>query len=153
MSSQIRLISARNSAMFRMMLGLFNCCFIWSHKCSIGLRSGLLLGQSITSMASCWSKVLVTLSVCGGAPSCMKIGRSWMTCASKWGTTCLSSTSLPPCVEVPLISWRGSLHCRDMQPHTITEPPWNACCRRTHGAPWRSPNDLHTRMWPPLAWR
>ena len=156
MSSQIRLISARNSAMFRMMLlGRFNCCFIWSHKCSIGLRSGLLLGQSITSMASRWSKVLVTLAVCGGAPSCMKIGRSWRTCASKWGTTCASSTSLQYLLALrfPLISWRGSLHCRDMQPHTITEPPWNACRRRTHGAPWRSPSALHTWMRPSLAWR
>ena len=43
------------------------------HKFSMMLRSGLLLGHNMTSMAALCRKSCEILAVCGKAPSCIKM--------------------------------------------------------------------------------
>ncbi len=45
-------------------------CLRMPHRCSIGFRSGNMLGQSITFTLSFFSKAVVVLEVCLGSLSC-----------------------------------------------------------------------------------
>lgn len=64
-----------------------------SHKCSMGLRSGLMAGHGILSIAFCRKKSFTACALWGLALSSINMGlvaRGWF---SKWGTTALSRTS------------------------------------------------------------
>ncbi len=59
--SHLRMLETLRSSTFRLRM---------PHRCSIGFRSGDMLGQSITFTLSFFSKAVVVLEVCLGSLSC-----------------------------------------------------------------------------------
>ncbi len=114
------------------------------HKCSMGFRSGDMLGQSITFTLSFFSKAVVVLEVCLGSFSC-------------WNTVlrpslrregimlCFSMSQYMLAFMVP------SMNCRSqalMQPQTMTLPPPCLTVGKTHLSLFSSPGCRHTRLTP-----
>ena len=104
----------------------------WSHKCSIGLKSGENVDHGSVAMFCCCKKSIVARAEWGRTLSC------WNTVPSRWaarnGTTVGRRTSLMYRwdVSVPSMIIRG-VRCREkMPPHTITLPPphLSASCKQ-----------------------
>ena len=104
---------------------LLSCLLRCSQRCSIGLRSGDLAGQSITWIPWSLNQVWASLEVCLGSLSCWKMAFSrgipkssilWGRCWSRISTYCFASILPSTSVSIPT-------PFQPMQPHTIMFPP------------------------------
>ncbi len=80
------------------------------HRCSIGFRSGDMLGQSITFTLSFFSKAVVVLEVCLGSLSC------WNT--ALWPSLCFSMSQYMLAFMVPSMNCSSPVPAALMQPQT-----------------------------------
>ncbi len=93
-----------------------------SHRCSIGFRSGDMLGQSITFTLSFFSKAVVVLEVCLGSLSC------WNTALRpslrrEGIMLCFSMSQYMLAFMVPSMNCSSPVPAALMQPQTMTLPP------------------------------
>ncbi len=103
------------------------------HRCSIGFRSGDMLGQSITITLSFFSKAVVVLEVCLGSLSCL-------------------NSALRPSLRregiILCYSMSQYMSVALMQPQTMTLPPPCLTVGKTHVSLYSSPGCHHTRLTP-----
>ncbi len=85
------------------------------HRCSMGFRSGDMLGQSITFTLSFFSKAVVVLEVCLGSLSC------WNTALRP--SLCFSMSQYMLAFMVPSMNCSSPVPAALMQPQTMTFPP------------------------------
>ncbi len=110
------------------------------HRCSIGFRSGDMLGQSITFTLSFFSKAVVVLEVCLGSLSC------WNTALRP--SLCFSMSQYMLAFMVPSMNCRSPVPTAHMQPQTMTLPPPCLTVGKTHLSLYSSPGVRHTRLTP-----
>ncbi len=103
------------------------------HRCSIGFRSGNMLGQSITFTLSFFSKAVVVLEVCLGSLSC-------------WNTALWPSLRREGIILCSSMSQYMSTAL--MQPQTITLSLPCLTVGKTHLSLYSSPGCRHTRLTP-----
>ncbi len=103
------------------------------HRCSIGFRSGDMLGQSITFF---FSKALVVLEVCLGSISC------WNTALRP--SLCFSMSQYMLAFMVP------SMNCSSSVPAALMQPQTMPCLTvgKTYLSLYSSPGCRHTRLTP-----
>ncbi len=108
-------------------------CLRMPHRCSIGFRSGDMLGQSITFTLSFFSKAVVVLEVCLGSLSCC-------------------NTALRPSLRregiMLCFSMSQYMSAALMQPQTMTLPPPCLTVGKTNLSLYSSPGCRHTRLTP-----
>ncbi len=107
------------------------------HRCSIGFRSGDMLGQSITFTLSFFSKAVVFLEVCLGSLSC------W-----EGIMLCFSMSQYMLAFMVPSMNCSSPVPAALMQPQTRTLPPPCLTVGKTHLSLYSSPGCRHTRLTP-----
>ncbi len=112
------------------------------YRCSIGFRSGEMLGQSITFTLSFFNKTVVILEVCLGS-------------LSFWNTAlrpslrregimlCLSMSQYMLSIMVPSMNCCSPVPAALMRPQTMTLPPPCLTVGKTHLSFYSSP------CWPP----
>ena len=115
------------------------------HRCSIGFRSGGMLGQSITFTLSFFSKAVVVLGLCLGPLSC-------------WNTALRPSFRregiMLQCVTFHVGFMVPSMNCGSpvpaalTQPQTMTLPPPCLTVGKKHLSLYSSPGCCHTRLTP-----
>ncbi len=110
------------------------------HKCSIGFRSGDMLGQSITFILSIFSKAVVVLKVCLGSLSC------WNTALRP--SLCFSMPQYMLAFMVPSMNCSSPVPAALMQPQTMTLPPPCLTVGKTYLSLYSSPGCRHTRLTP-----
>ncbi len=91
------------------------------HRCSIGFRTGDMLGQSITFTLSFFSKAVVILEVCLGSLSC------W-----EGIMLCFSMSQYMLAFMVPPMNCSSPVPAALMQPQTMTPPPPCLTVGKTH---------------------
>ena len=118
-------------------------------RCSIGFKSGDMLGQSITFTLSLFSKAVVVLEVCLGSLSC------WNTALwpSSWreGITLYCSISqymLEFLLMFPSMKCNSPTPAALMQPQTMTFPPPCLTVGMTHLFLYSSTGRRHTWLKP-----
>ena len=129
---------------------LLSSLVIWSHKGSMMLRSGLILGHGMASMAAWLRNSRETRTVCVDAPSRMNKGRWAKWCPSMCGSTCVASSSswyLTP-VIFPRISLGSSFSPWLAQPHTDSDTPPDTNLGRMQSRRNLSPSCRQTRTRP-----
>ncbi len=114
------------------------------HGCSIGFRSGDILGQSITFTLSFFSKALVILEVCLGSLSCWNTALRPSLCFSM--SQYMSQYMLA--FMVPPMNCSSSVPAALMQPQTMTLPPPCLTVGKTDLSLYSSPGCRHTRLTP-----
>ncbi len=107
------------------------------NRCSIGFRSGDMLGQSITFTLSFFSKAVVVLEVCLGSLSC------W-----EGIMLCFSMSQYMLAFMVPSMNCSSPVPAALMQPQTMTLPPPCLTVGKTHLSLYSSPGCCHTRLTP-----
>ncbi len=117
------------------------------HRCSIGFRSGDMLGQSITFTLSFFSKAVVVLEVCLGLLSC------WNTALRpslrREGIMfCFSMSQYMLAFMVPSMNCISPVPAALMQPQTMTLPPPCLTVGKKHLSLYSSPGCRHTRLTP-----
>ncbi len=117
------------------------------HKCSIGFRSGNMLGQSITFTLSFFSKAVVVLEVCLGSLSC------WNTALQpslrRQGIMlCFSMSQYMLAFMVPSMNCSSPVPAALMQPQTMTLPPPCLTVGKTDLSLYSSPGCRHTHLTP-----
>ncbi len=112
-------------------------CLRMPHRCSIGFRSGDMLGQSITSASlarqwslSCWNTAL--------QPSLRREGIM----------LCFSMSQYMLAYMVPSMNCNSPVPAALMQPQTMTLPPPRLTVGKTHLSLYSSPGCCHTRLTP-----
>ncbi len=110
------------------------------HRCSIGFRSGDMLGQSITFTLSFFSKAVVVFEVCLGSLSC------WNTALRP--SLCFSMSQYMLAFMVPSMNCSSPVMAALMQPQTMTLPPPCLTVGKTHLSLYSSPGCRHTRLKP-----
>ncbi len=118
-------------------LALLHLPFEMPHRCSIGLRSGDMLGQSITFTLSFFSKAVVVLEVCLGFLSCWEGIK-----------LCFSMSQYMLAFMVPSMNCSSPVPAALMQPQTMTPPPPCLTVGKTHLSLYSSPGCRHTRLTP-----
>ncbi len=108
------------------------------HRCSIGFRSGDMLGQSITFTLIFFSKAVVVLEVCLGSLSC------WNTALQP--SLCFSMSQYMLAFMVPSMNCSSPVPAALMQPQTMTLPPPCLTVGKTHLSLYSSPGCRHTRL-------
>ncbi len=121
-------------------LVLLHLPFEDAHRCSIGFRSGDMLGQSITFTLSFFSKVVVVLEVCLGSLSC------WNTALRP--SLCFSMSQYMLAFMVPSMNCSSPVLAALMQPQTMTPPATCLTVGKTHLSLYSSPGCRHTRLTP-----
>ncbi len=106
------------------------------HRCSIGFRSGDMLGQSIIFTLSFFSKAAVVLEVCLGSLSC------WNT--SLWPSLCFSMSQYMLAFMVPSMNCSSPVPAALVQLQTTTLPPPCLTVGKTHLSLYSSPGCRHT---------
>ncbi len=106
------------------------------HRCSIGFRSGDMLGQSITFTLSFFSKAVVVLEVCLGSLCWEGI------------MLCFSMSQYMLAFTVPSMNCSSPVPAALMQPQTMTLPPPCLTLGKTHLSLYSSPGCRHTRLTP-----
>ncbi len=117
------------------------------HRCSIGFRSGDMLGQSITFTLSFFSKAVVVLKVFLGSLSC------WNTALRpsprrEGIMLCFSMSQYMLAFMVPSMNCSSPVPAALMQPQTMTLPPPCLTVGKTHLSLYSSPGCRHTRLTP-----
>ncbi len=117
------------------------------HRCSIGFRSGDMLGQSITFTLSFFSKAVVILEVCFGSLSC------WNTALRpslrrEGIMLCFSMSQYILAFMLPSMNCSSPVPAALMQPQTMTLPPPCLTVGKTHLSLYSSPGCRHTRLTP-----
>ncbi|KAK6308200.1 hypothetical protein J4Q44_G00214710 [Coregonus suidteri] len=117
------------------------------HRCSIGFRSGDMLGQSITFTLSFFSKAVVVLEVCLGSLSC------WNTALRpslrrEGIMLCFRMSQYMLAFMVPSMNCSSPMPAALMQPQTMTLPPPCLTVGKTHLSLYSSPGCRHTRLTP-----
>ncbi len=120
-------------------LRLSTFCLRMPHRCSIGFRSGAMLGQSITFTLSFFSKtvVVIMLEYCIAA-QCLKGG----------DMLCFSMSQYMLAFMVPSMNCSSPVPAALMQPQTMTLPPPCLTVGKTHFSLYSSPGCRHTRLTP-----
>ncbi len=136
--SHWRMLETLRSSTFRLRM---------PHRCSIGFRSGDMLGQSITFTLSFFSKAVVILEVCLGSLSC------WNTALRpslrrEGIMLCFSMSQYMLAFMVPSMNCSSSVPAALMQPQTMTLPPPCLTVGKTHLPLYSSPSCRHTRLTP-----
>ncbi len=108
-------------------------CLRMPHRCSIGIRSGDMLGRSITFTLSFFSKAVVILEVCLGSLSC------W-----EGIMLCFSMSQYMLAFMVPSMNCSSPVPAALMQPQTMTLPPPRLTVGKTHFLTWLPPHTLDT---------
>ncbi len=103
-------------------------CLWMPHRCSIGFRSGYILGQSITFTLSFFSKAVVMLKCCPAAQS-LKGG----------GHALLQYVTVHVAFMVPSMNCSSPVPAALMQPQTMTLPPPCLTVGKTHLSLYSSP--------------
>ena len=125
----------------------------WSHRCSMGLRSGLHAGHSIRSTRWAWRWSVMMRARWGRALlSCMiapapRVRRYGKTTGVKISSLYLMAFMLPSTMM------RGVFPVMEIPPQTITLPPPNGVTRSTQQSANRSPRRRHTRILASLFFR
>ncbi len=118
-------------------------CLRMSHRCSIGFRSGDMLGQSITFTLSFFRKAVVVLEVCLGSSSCCNTALQ----PSLWREgimLCFSMSQYMLAFMVPSMDCSYPVPSALMQPQTMTLPPPCLTVGKTHLSLFSSPGCRHT---------
>ncbi len=136
--SHWRMLETLRSSTFRLRM---------PHRCSIGFRSGDMLGQSITFTLSFFSKAVVVLEVCLGSWSC------WNTALRpslrrEGIMLCFSMSQYMLAFMVPSMNCSSPVLAALMQPQTMTLPPPCLTVGKTHLSLYSSPGFRHTRLTP-----
>ena len=108
------------------------------HRCSIGFRSGDMLGQSITFTLSFFTKAVVVLEVCLGSLSCWN-SAPWPSHQREGIMLCFSMSQY---MLVPSMNCSSPVPAALMQHQTMTPPP--PCL--TVGTLYSSPGCRYTRL-------
>ncbi len=114
------------------------------HRCSIGFRSGDMLGQSITFTLRFFSKAVVVLEVCLGL-LCWNTALQpdlWM----EGIMLCFSMSQYMLTFIVPSMNCSSPVLAALMQPQTMTLPPPCLTVGKTHLSLYSSPGCRHTRL-------
>ncbi len=101
------------------------------HRCSIGFRSGDMLGQSITFTLSFFSKAVVILEVCLGSLSC------WNTALCP--SLCFIMSQYMLAFMVPSMNCSSPVLAALMQPQIMTLLPPCLTVGKTHLSLYSSP--------------
>ena len=113
------------------------CLSNWSHRCSIGDKSGLYGGQSSGwTLLFAW-KTWQILATWGLALSCCRVR---LCCCKKgitWGRR-ISSLYLAA-VKLPSITTNCDFNPCEIPPHTITDPPPNISLSTTQASMYKLP--------------
>ena len=121
----------------------------WSHRCSMGFRSGDLEGHGSTAIPrfAKWSATI--LAVCGVAPSCMRVSCGW---AAKRGTTesLITLSMYIWAFKFPWINTRPVFWFPKIPPQIITDPPLFLSASSTQFGANLSPLLLYTLTLPSL---
>lgn len=120
---------------------------ISDQTCSIGLRSGLLAGQSTFSVLFSLNHLSIILAVWHGAPSCWNMHSSLIGFRTyKDGISWFSKISrYPLAFNRPLYVVQHPTPSCPMKPHTPIEPPppWTRfCTKRSSYFSWRNRRTL-----------
>ncbi len=117
------------------------------HRCSIGFRSGDMLGQSITFTLSFFSKAVVVLEVCLGSLSCWNTAL-WPSLRREGIMLCFSMSQYMLAFMVPSMNCSSPVPEALMQPQTMTLPPPCLTVGKTHlslySSTWLPPHTLDT---------
>ncbi len=103
------------------------------HRCSIGFRSGDMLGQSITFTLSFFSKAVVVLEVCLGS-LCWNTAL-WPSLRREGIMLCFNMSQYMLAFMVPSMNCSSLVPAALMQPQTMTLPPPCLTVGKTHLSP------------------
>ncbi len=117
------------------------------HRCSIGFRSGDMLGQFITFTLSFFSKPVVFLEVCLGSLSCWTTAL-WPSLWREGIMLCFSMSQYMLAFIVPSMNCSSPVPAALIQPQTMTLPPPCLTVGNTHLSLYSSPGCRHTRLTP-----
>ncbi len=112
------------------------------HRCSIGFRSGDMLGQSITFTLSFFSKAVVVLEVCLW---CWNTAL-WPSLRREGIMLCFSMSQYMLAFMVHSMNCSSPVPAALMQPQTMTLPPPCLTVGKTHLSLYSSPGCRHTRL-------
>ncbi len=115
------------------------------HRCSIGFRSGDMLGQSITFTLSFFSKAVVVLEVCLGSLLCWNSVLR-LSLRREGIMLCFSMSQYMLAFMVP--SMKCSSPAALMQPQTMTLPAPCLTVGKIHLSLYSSPGCRHTHLTP-----
>ncbi len=113
------------------------------HRCSIGFRSGDMLGQSITFTLRFFSQAVVVLEVCLGSLSCWNIALR-PSLRREGIMLCFSISQYMLAFMVPSINCSSPVPAA-LQPQTMTLPPPCLTVGKMHLSLYSSPH--HTHAW------
>ncbi len=111
--SHWRMLETLRSSTFRLRM---------PHRCSIGFRSGDMLGQSITFTLRFFSKAVVVLEVCLGLLSCWNTALR-LSLRREWIMLCFSMSQYMLAFMVTSMNCSSPVPAALMQPQTMTLPP------------------------------
>ncbi len=117
------------------------------HRCSIGFRSGDMLGQSITFTLSFFSKEVVILEVCMGSLSCWNTAL-WPSLWREGIMLCFSMSQYMLTFMVPSVNCSSPVPAALMQPQTMTLPSPCLTVGKTHLSLYSSPGCRYTHLTP-----
>ena len=137
-SQSWRIFEILRTSTFRLMI---------PQRCSMGFKSGDMLGQSITFTFCLFSKATVILEVCLGSLSC------WNTALlpSFWREGIMLCCSISQCMlefMFPSMKCNSPTPAALMQPQTMTFPPPCLPVGMTHLSLYSSPGRCHTCLKP-----
>ena len=118
------------------------------HTFSIGLRSGLWGGQSITVTFSALKKFMTTIALWHGALSCMKMEGCLVEFLSSGKTWSCTSCSWTPAFTFPCNRTKGPTPSQDIIPQTMGLPPPNLTLALRHLGDNSSPSFRRTYVFP-----
>jgi hypothetical protein len=120
-----------------------------SHRCSVGVRSGLWAGQSISGSLLSTNYSLTDVALCQGALSCWYRHSS----SPNWSSTVdsIQHVKMPlyPSVstfQCSITRWLSPFH--EKQPHAVMPPPTNFTLSTTHAGTYHSPGICYTQTLP-----
>jgi hypothetical protein len=116
------------------------------HRCSMGFRSGLRAGQSISGTLLSTNHSLTDLALWQGALSCCYRQSSSPNWSSTIGSMQRVRMYLYPSVfrfPCSIMQWPSPFH--EKHPHTVMPPPPNFTVATTHAGRYRSQGIRHTQ--------
>ncbi len=113
------------------------------HRCSIGFRSGDMLGQSVTFTLSFVSQAVVVLEVCFRSSSCCNTALR-PSLRREGIMLCFSLSQYMLAFMVPLMNCSSPVPAALMHPQTMTHQPPCLTVGKTHS--YCSPGCRHTRV-------